>query len=115
MSGPGYDVDPDKLNKTSDGALEDMVQHHVNMKKKLQEVDDLLTAAFAKATGFGMGREFSNGIDGIRDSEDALAKSLAAFQENIRGAARKYRLMESDAAANASDVWRDRGDGLRDG
>lgn len=114
MSGPGYDVDPDKLNKVSDGALEDMVQHHISMKNKLQEVDDLLTEAFAGAV-FGMGREFGNSIGGIRDSEDALAKSLAAFQEKIRGAARKYRLMESEAAADASDVWRNRGDGPRDG
>lgn len=115
MSGPGYEVDPDKLNKVSDGALEDMVQHHISMTKKLEEVDDLLAEAFAQATGFGMGREFGNSIGGIRDSEDALAKSLAAFQEKIRGAARKYRLMESEAATDASGVWRNRGDGLRDG
>lgn len=107
----GYEVDPDKLNKVSDGALEDMVQHHARMATKLEAVDEHLSAAFSGAVAFSLGREFSNGIAGIRDSEDAVAKSLAEFQEKIRAAARKYRLMESDTEADAQDVWREHGQG----
>lgn len=95
----------------SDGALEDLVNHHSRMAAKLQDADDQLLEAVSGAAGFGLGREFGNGIGEIRESEQALAKSLAAFQEKIRAAARKYRFMETDAEADMRDISRARWDG----